>query len=98
MRLLVVAAIATLIAATPATAQDRTGIRDCDDFMVWFSTCMRASVPPEVMPLFQVALDQMRVGWRSMADNSDGRATLARSCRDFGGAMRQQLAGFGCRP
>lgn len=99
MRLLAAAAVAIVIALSPAAAQDRTGIRDCDDFMQWFAACMRASaMPPEAMPVFQAALEQMRSGWRSMADNSDGRAALARSCRDFGGAMRQQLAGFGCRP
>lgn len=99
MRRLAVAAVAIMIAASPAAAQDRTGVRDCDDFMVWFASCMRAAaVPPELVPVLQAALDQMRAGWRSMADNSDGRAALARSCRDYGGQMRQQLAGFGCRP
>lgn len=99
MRLLAAAAIAIMIAASPAAAQDRTGIRDCDDFMLWFAACMRAaSLPPAAMPVLQAALDQMQVGWRSMANDGGGRAALARSCRDFGGAMRQQLAGFGCRP
>ncbi|MBX3503139.1 MAG: hypothetical protein KF889_27155 [Alphaproteobacteria bacterium] len=99
MRLLAIAALATLIAASPAAAQDRTGVRDCDDFIVWFAACMRAApIPPEAMPIFQAALEQMRSGWRSMADNSDGRAALARSCRDYGNQMRQQLSGFGCRP
>lgn len=99
MRRLAVAAVAIMIAASPAAAQDRTSVRDCDDFMVWFASCMRAAaVPPELVPVLQAALDQMRAGWRSMADNSDGRAALARSCRDYGGQMRQQLAGFGCRP
>ncbi len=99
MRRLAAAAVAIMIALSPAAAQERTGIRDCDDFVVWFASCMRAApVPPEMMPVLQAALDQMRAGWRSMADNSDGRAALARSCRDYGGQMRQQLAGFGCRP
>src|SRR5688572_19399705 len=99
MRLLAAAALAITIAASPAAAQDRTGIRDCDDFMLWFAACMRAApMPAEVMPVFQAALEQMRSGWRSMADNSEGRAALARSCRDHGAMMRQQLAGFGCRP
>jgi len=98
-RLAATVAVAIMIAVTPAAAQDRTGIRDCDDFVVWFASCMRnAAVPPEVQPLLQAALDHMRSGWRSIGDNSEGRATLARSCRDFGGQMRQQLAGFGCRP
>lgn len=98
MRLLAAAVLAITIAA-PAAAQDRTGVRDCDDFLLWFAACMRAApIPPEAQPIFQAALDQMRSGWRTIGDNSDGRAALARSCRDFGGAMRQQLAGFGCRP
>lgn len=99
MRLLIAAILATLIAASPGAAQDRTGIRDCDDFLLWFAACMRAApIPAEAMPVLQAALDQMRGGWRTIADNSDGRAALARSCRDFGGAMRQQLSGYGCRP
>jgi hypothetical protein len=99
MRRIAAVAVAIMIATSPAIAQDRTGVRDCDDFVVWFASCMRAAaVPPEMMPVLQAALDQMRSGWRSMADNSDGRAALARSCRDYGGQMRQQLAGFGCRP
>jgi len=99
MRLLAATALAASIAVSPVTAQDRTGIRDCDDFLQWFATCMRAApIPPEAQPIFQAALDQMRSGWRTIGDNGDGRAALARSCRDFGGAMRQQLAGFGCRP
>lgn len=100
MRLLTAATLAAaLLASSPAAAQDRIGIRDCDDFVVWFAACMRAApIPAEAMPIFQAALEQMRSGWRTMADNSDGRAALARSCRDFGGAMRQQLSGYGCRP
>jgi hypothetical protein len=99
MRRLAAATLAFMIAVPAATAQDRTGIRDCDDFVEWFAACMRtAAVPPEVMPVLQAALDQMRSGWRSMADNSSSREALARSCRDYGGQMRQQLSGFGCRP
>jgi hypothetical protein len=99
MRVLAAAAVAITIAASPVAAQDRTGVRDCDDFMLWFAACMRAApIPQDVMPVFQIALDQMRAGWRSMAANSDGRDALARSCRDQGNMMRQQLAGFGCRP
>ncbi|MGE0425973.1 MAG: hypothetical protein AB7O88_27175 [Reyranellaceae bacterium] len=99
MRRLAAAALAIMIAVPAATAQDRTGIRDCDDFVEWFAACMRtAPVPPEVAPVLQAALEQMRYGWRSMADNSEGRAALARSCRDYGTQMRQQLSGFGCRP
>ena len=90
--------LALLLTAAPATAQDRTGVRDCDDFIQWFAACMRASnVPAEAQPIFQAALEQMRSGWRSMADTSDGRTALARSCRDYGNQMRQQLSGFGCR-
>ena len=55
-------------------------------------------MPPQAAPIFQAALEQMRSGWRSMADSSDGRTALARSCRDYGNQMRQQLSGFGCRP
>ncbi len=98
MRLLAAAALALMIAA-PAAAQNRTGVRDCDDFIQWFAACMRSStMPAEAMPIFQAALEQMRTGWRSMADTSDGRTALARSCRDYGSQMRQQLSGFGCRP
>lgn len=99
MRLLAAIALALMLAGPAVQAQDRTGIRDCDDFVAWFAACMRsAALPAEAMPLLQAALDQMRHGWRSMADSSDGRAALARTCRDYGGQMRQQLAGFGCRP
>jgi hypothetical protein len=99
MRLIALATLASLLAASPAAAQDRTGIRDCDDFLVWFTACMQAApIPPEARPIFQAALDQMRSGWQTIGNGSDGRAALARSCRDFGGAMRQQLSGFGCRP
>jgi hypothetical protein len=81
MRRIAAVAVAIMIATFPAAAQDRTGVRDCDDFVVWFASCMRAAaVPPEMMPVLQAALDQMRSG------------------RDYGGQMRQQLAGFGCRP
>ena len=98
MRLLAAAILALSIAA-PAAAQDRTGVRDCDDFLQWFAACMQASsMPPQAAPVFQAALEQMRAGWRSMADGGDGRAALARSCRDYGNQMRQQLSGFGCRP
>ena len=94
-----IAVLAALIAASPACAQDRTAIRDCDDFLQWFETCMRAApMPPEAVPIFQAALEQMRSSWRTIGSNSDDRAALARTCRDFGGAMRQQLAGYGCRP
>jgi hypothetical protein len=93
------AAILALSITTPAAAQDRTGVRDCDDFLQWFATCMQASsIPPQAAPIFQAALEQMRSGWRSMADTSDGRSALARSCHDYGNQMRQQLSGFGCRP
>jgi len=99
MRLPAAAVVALLLITAPAAAQDRTGVRDCDDFIQWFAACMQASnVPAQAQPIFQAALEQMRSGWRSMADTSDGRAALARSCRDYGNQMRQQMAGFGCRP
>lgn len=99
MRLLLALMVAFSLSVQSAQAQNRIGVRDCDDFIQWFAACMRASpIPAEAMPIFQAALEQMRAGWQSMAASGDGRAALARSCRDYGGQMRQQLAGFGCRP
>ena len=94
---------ATTTASTPATstttasAGDKIGVPECDDFIAKYEACV-AKAPEVARAQFQSAVKQWRDSWKKMADNPATKGSLAAACK---AAKEQQeaspaLKSFGC--
>lgn len=83
---------------TPATASagDKIGIEECDNFMAAYDNCVSTKVPEAARAQYKTALATWRTEWKKLADNPQTKGTLAGICKTNLENARTQFKTFGC--
>ena len=93
------AATATTPATTApptASAGEKIGVAECDEFIANYDACVSTKVPEAVRAQYKTALEQWRSGWRKLAENPQTKATLAAACKQSAEQARASMKSYNC--
>lgn len=90
------AAASSPAAATTASAGDKIGVAECDDFIAKYEACVKDKVPANMQATFNSSLSQWRSSWKQLAANPQTKGTLAAACKSSMDQARTSLASFNC--
>jgi hypothetical protein len=85
----------TSTTSTTASAGDKIGIAECDDFIAKYESCT-SKVPEMAREQYKSAMVQWKASWKKLAENPQTKGTLAAACKQ---AAEQQAAAwkmYGC--
>ena len=89
-------AAATTPAASTASAGDKIGVPECDDYLAKYETCVSSKVPETARAQHEATLAQTRKSWRDLAANPQTKASLAQACKAATEAARTSMKSMGC--
>ena len=89
-------AAATTPAASTASAGDKIGVPECDDYLAKYESCVHGKVPEAARAQYESTLAQTRKSWRDLAANPQTKASLAQACKAATEAARASMKTMGC--
>ena len=90
------AAATTTPAASTASAGDKIGVPECDDYLAKYESCVNGKVPAAARAQYESTLAQTRKSWRDLAANPQTKASLAQACKSATEAARASMKTMGC--
>jgi hypothetical protein len=81
---------------TTATAGDKIGVPECDDFIAKYDACVSSKVPEAARAQYKSAIDQWRASWKKLAENPSTKGTLAAACKQAAEQQAAALKSYGC--
>jgi hypothetical protein len=90
------AAPGTSTASTTASAGDKIGVPECDDFIAKYESCVSGKVPEMARAQYQSALKQWKDSWKKLAENPQTKGSLAAACKQAREQQEAALKSFGC--
>jgi len=82
--------------ATTASADDKIGIPECDDYIAKYESCVRSKVPEAMRAQMESTLKTARDNWKKAAENAQSRGTLAAACKQASDAAAASMKTWGC--
>jgi hypothetical protein len=83
-------------AATTASAGEKIGVPECDDFIAKYDACVSSKVPEQARAQFKSAVAQWRSSWKKLADNPATKGSLAAACKQAAAQQETALKSYGC--
>lgn len=90
------AAPATSNGSTAASAGDKIGVAECDDFIAKYESCVSGKVPEIARAQYQSTIKQWKESWKKLAENPQTKGTLAAACKQAAAQQAAALKSFGC--
>ena len=81
---------------TTASAGDKIGVPECDDFIAKYDACVSAKVPEMARAQFQGAVKQWKDSWKKLAENPATKGSLAAACKQAKEQQEAALKTYGC--
>jgi len=72
------------------------GVRECDDYIRAYKSCLSDKIPAESRAAFESALEQNVSIWRQYAASPERRAGLAEACQEASDTTANSLQAYGC--
>ena len=82
--------------ATTASAGEKIGVPECDDFIAAYDACVSSKVPETARAQYKTAIAQWRSSWSKLAANPNTKATLAAACKQSAESARASMKSYGC--
>ena len=82
--------------ATTATAGEKIGVPECDEFIAAYDACVSSKVPEAARAQYKTAIEQWRSSWSKLAANPNTKATLAAACKQSAESARASMKSYGC--
>ena len=79
-----------------ASAHEKIGIAECDNFLTAYDNCVSTKVPEATRASYRTAINTWRTEWKKLADNPQTRGTLATVCKNQMETARTQMKAAGC--
>jgi hypothetical protein len=89
-------AAASPVSAAPATAGEKIGVPECDEFIAAYDACVSSKVPEAARAQYKTAIEQWRSSWSKLAANPNTKATLAAACKQSAESARASMKSYGC--
>lgn len=89
-------AAASPAAATTASAGEKIGVPECDEFIAAYDACVSSKVPETARAQYKTAIAQWRSSWSKLAANPNTKATLAAACKQSAESARASMKSYGC--
>jgi len=86
----------TSTTSTTASAGDKIGVPECDDFIAKYETCVSGKVPEIARAQYQSAVKQWKESWKKLAENPQTKGTLVSACKQAREQQEAALKSFGC--
>jgi|SRR5215813_1387563 len=86
----------TSTTSTTASAGDKIGVPECDDFIAKYESCVTGKVPEMARAQYQSAVKQWKESWKKLAENPQTKGTLAAACKQAREQQEAALKSFGC--
>jgi ABC-type uncharacterized transport system auxiliary subunit len=86
----------TSTTSTTASAGDKIGVEECDDFIAKYEACVSGKVPEMARAQYQSAVKQWKESWKKLAENPQTKGTLAAACKQAREQQEAALKSFGC--
>jgi len=83
-------------AATTASAGEKIGVPECDEFIAAYDACVSSKVPETARAQYKTAIAQWRSSWSKLAANPNTKATLAAACKQSAESARASMKSYGC--
>jgi hypothetical protein len=90
------ATAASPAAATTASAGEKIGVPECDQFIAAYDACVSSKVPESARAQYKTAIAQWRSSWSKLAANPNTKATLATACKQSAESARASMKSYGC--
>ena len=81
---------------TTASAGDKVGVPECDEFLAKYEACVSGKVPELARAQYQSSLKQLRESWKKLAENPQTKGTLAAACKQSKEQTEAALKTYGC--
>jgi|SRR5215212_3377907 len=81
---------------TTASAGDKIGVPECDDFIQKYEACVNSKVPETSRSMVKANLDSMRTAWKKAAETPQGKAGLAQGCKIALDNAKTSMGSYGC--
>ncbi|HEV7745888.1 MAG TPA: hypothetical protein VGO56_12895 [Pyrinomonadaceae bacterium] len=82
--------------APVATAGDKIGVPECDEFIANYDACVTGKVPEVARAQYKMAIEQWRTSWKKLADNPQTKGSLAAACKQSAEQARTSMKSYGC--
>ena len=82
--------------STTASAGDKIGVPECDDFIAKYEACVSGKVPELARAQFQGAVKQWKDSWKKLAENPATKGSLAAACKQAREQQEAALKTYGC--
>ena len=89
-------AAASPAAPTTASAGEKIGVPECDEFIAAYDACVSSKVPESARAQYKTAIAQWRSSWSKLAANPNTKATLAAACKQSAESARASMKSYGC--
>lgn len=86
----------TSTTSTTASAGDKIGVPECDDFIAKYESCVSGKVPEMARAQYQNAVKQWKESWKKLAENPQTKGSLAAACKQAREQQEAALKSFGC--
>lgn len=81
---------------TTASAGEKIGVPECDDFIAKYDACVSSKVPEQARAQYKSAIAQWRASWKKLAENPATKGTLADACKQAAAQQETALKPYGC--
>ena len=81
---------------TTASAGDKVGVPECDEFLAKYEACVSGKVPELARAQYQSSLKQLRESWKKLAENPQTKGTLTSVCKQSKEQTEAALKTYGC--
>ena len=81
---------------TTASAGDKVGVPECDEFLAKYEACVSGKVPELARAQYQSSLKQLKESWKKLAENPQTKGTLAAACKQSKEQTEAALKAYGC--
>lgn len=83
-------------APSTASAGEKVGIAECDNFIAAYETCVNSKLPEAARANVRASVIRLRTDWKKMADDPQMRATLAAHCKTQRETTMAAMKAYNC--
>ncbi len=88
--------VMSVLVASPALAFDKSGVRECDEFLAKFEVCL-AKMDSKNRESYQEVFDSFEEQWKELATDDQVRSMLPQTCEADNESLAETLTkDFGC--